>query len=297
MQDRRFIEETFPVKAASQHSAREKNIRHGHISTLHIWWARRPLAASRATAYAALVPPPTDALDWQRQSDFIAELSKWENALNRPLLDRARQAIYAAHAARLSAELGRPVTAADIEADRAPAPRVLDPFAGGGSYPLEALRLGCEAYANDYNPVAVLILKATLEYPQRFGRPFPGMPESLRGRRSPKPAQGEAQFALDLGDAAAPRAAQEVNPLLAAVKQWGEWVLEEARRELATCYALTPGPSPKMGEGEPGGRAASAIACPPRPTWPPTAPPNRPWPARSRSCATAGAWSRCRMRL
>jgi putative DNA methylase len=76
--DRRFIEETFPVKAVSQHAAKEKNIRHGHISTLHIWWARRPLAASRATAYAALVPPPADALAWQTQSEFIADLSRWE---------------------------------------------------------------------------------------------------------------------------------------------------------------------------------------------------------------------------
>jgi putative DNA methylase len=167
--DRRFIEETFPVKAVSQHAAKEKNIRHGHISTLHIWWARRPLAASRATAYAALVPPPADALAWQTQSDFIADLSRWERALDAPLLQRARRAIYAAHAERLSAELGRPVSVDDIEAGRVPPPRVLDPFSGGGSYPLEALRLGCDAYANDYNPVAVLILKATLEYPQRFG--------------------------------------------------------------------------------------------------------------------------------
>jgi adenine-specific DNA methylase len=167
--DRRFIEETFPVKAVSQHAAKEKNIRHGHISTLHIWWARRPLAASRATAYAALVPPPADALAWQTQSEFIADLSRWEHALDVPLLERARRAIYAAHAERLSAELGRPVSVDDIEAGRVPPPRVLDPFSGGGSYPLEALRLGCDAYANDYNPVAALILKATLEYPQRFG--------------------------------------------------------------------------------------------------------------------------------
>jgi adenine-specific DNA methylase len=237
--DRRFIEETFPVKAVSQHSAREKNIRHGHISTLHIWWARRPLAASRATAYAALTPPPTDALDWQRQSDFIAELSKWENALNRPLLDRARQAIYAAHAARLSAELGRPVTVADIEAGRVPPPRVLDPFAGGGSYPLEALRLGCEAYANDYNPVAVLILKATLEYPQRFGTRMHadatdahGLAQNLREHPShPSQSASHSPYLPGLAPEPAP-----TNPLLAAVKQWGEWVLEEAQRELAGYY-------------------------------------------------------------
>jgi adenine-specific DNA methylase len=147
--DRRFIEETFPVKDVSQHAAREKNIRHGHISTLHIWWARRPLAASRATAYAALIPATQDILEWQKQRGFIVELCRWENSLNIPLLERARRALYAAHAERLSTELGRPVSVDDIVAGRVPTPRVLDPFSGGGSYPLEALRLGCEVYAND----------------------------------------------------------------------------------------------------------------------------------------------------
>ena len=169
MTDRRFIEESFPVKEVGAAAAKEKNIRHGHISTLHIWWARRPLAASRATAYAALVPPAGDELEWQKRRDFIVELCQWENSLNPHLLEKARRDILEAHAARLTGELSHPVTVEDIEAGRAPRPRVLDPFAGGGSYPLEALRLGCEAYASDYNPVAVLILKATLEYPQRFG--------------------------------------------------------------------------------------------------------------------------------
>ena len=153
MTDRRFIEESFPVKEVSAISAREKNIRHGHISTLHIWWARRPLASSRATAYAALTPAVDDITEWQRRRDFIVELSKWENSLNPHLLERARRDI-------LEASGGQP-------------PRVLDPFAGGGAIPLEALRLGCETYASDYNPVAVLILKATLEYPQKFGKTRP----------------------------------------------------------------------------------------------------------------------------
>ena len=232
--DRRFIEETFPVKAVSEHSRREKSIRHGHISTLHIWWARRPLAASRATAYAALTPPPQDALAWQTRSEFIAHLSRWENSLNPALLERARREIYEAHAQRLSAELGTLVTAADIEAGKYPPPRVLDPFAGGGSYPLEALRLGCEAYANDYNPVAVLILKATLEYPQKFGCPFAGMP-ILPGRE--KNPQAENYTLFDLEKTAGE---QPVNPLLEAVRYWGNWVLEEARKELAPFYPPDP---------------------------------------------------------
>ena len=98
-----------------------------------------PLAASRATAYAALVPPPKDEEDWQKQRNFIIELSKWENANNSVLIEKARIDI-------LKANGGVP-------------PKVLDPFGGGGSIPLEALRLGCETYSNDYNPVAVILQK------------------------------------------------------------------------------------------------------------------------------------------
>ena len=146
---RRFIEESFPVKEVSVESAKEKNIRHGHISTLHIWWARRPLASSRATNYAALIPAPKNDNDWHKTRDFIINLCKWENSNNKFLLEKARKDI-------LDAYGGVP-------------PKVLDPFGGGGSIPLEALRLGCETYSNDLNPVAVLIQKCTLEYPQKYG--------------------------------------------------------------------------------------------------------------------------------
>lgn len=226
---RRFIEESFPVKEVGEASAREKNIRHGHISTLHIWWARRPLAASRATAYAALTPAPQDAEEWAKRRDFIIQLSQWENSHNAALLERARREILAANG-------GVP-------------PKVLDPFAGGGSYPLEALRLGCEAYANDYNPVAVLIEKATLEYPQRFGRPFAGMPPwaVLPNPAEPEPA-GNGVQQLDLLDppaAAAPP--PNLNPLLNAVRYWGEWVLAEARQALAAFYPPDPDGSVPVG--------------------------------------------------
>lgn len=150
MNKKRFIEASFPVKEVGEISAKEKNIRHGHISTLHIWWARRPLAASRATAYAALTGMPDDSLEWQKKRNFIIDLAKWENSNNEHLLKKAIKEI-------LEHNDGKP-------------PKVIDPFSGGGSYPLEAMRLGCEAYANDYNPVAVLIEKATLEFPQKFGR-------------------------------------------------------------------------------------------------------------------------------
>ena len=143
MNDKRFVEERFPVKEVSEISAKEKNIRHGHISTLHIWWARRPLASSRATSYAALIPATDDVEAWYKTRQFIIELSKWENSLNHGVIEKAKNDI--------------------LEVNGRKPLRVLDPFAGGGSIPLEALRLGCETHAIEYNPVATLILKCTLE--------------------------------------------------------------------------------------------------------------------------------------
>ncbi|MDO9130861.1 MAG: DUF1156 domain-containing protein, partial [Anaerolineales bacterium] len=241
MTDRRFIEESFPVKEVGEASSREKSIRHGHISTLHIWWARRPLAASRATAYAALIPAPKDIEEWERQRTFIIELCQWENSNNPVLLERARKAILEAHAARLNEETGKTVTVEDIQAGRAPRPRVLDPFAGGGSYPLEALRLGCEAYARDYNPVAVLIEKATLEYPQKFGRPFEGMPDWAKPQAGSQKTDGKKKKKGKneqpaLFEPTTDSESTDFNPLLNAVRYWSNWVLEEVRKELSTFY-------------------------------------------------------------
>ncbi|MDN5363977.1 MAG: putative methylase [Eubacteriales bacterium] len=196
-----LIENTFPVEPVSEEGAREKNIRHGHISTLHIWWARRPLATSRATTYAALVPAPQDT---EKEKDFVANLAKWENSLNPTVINEARRRI-------LEANGGRP-------------PRVLDCFAGGGSIPLEALRLGCETHAIDLNPVAVLILKAVLEFPQKYGRPK---------RVRVKTGVGEAE--------------QEINPLLEDVKRWGNWMLEEAKKEIGRFYPSDPDGSIPVG--------------------------------------------------
>lgn len=207
MNDKRFIEISFPVKEVGEISAKEKNIRHGHISTLHIWWARRPLAASRATAYAALTKMPEDPLVWQNKREFIIDLSKWENSNNWQLIEKARKEI-------LELNGGKP-------------PKVIDPFAGGGSYPLEALRLGCEAYANDYNPVAVLIEKATLEFPQKFGKPFEGMPDLYALHKVKE--KSDARFFKEDNK-------QMNNPLLFAVVYWGNWVLEEAKKELSEFY-------------------------------------------------------------
>ncbi len=189
---KRFIEESFPVKEVSAESAREKNIRRGHISTLHLWWARRPLASSRATAYAALIPPPKDAEEWNAKRNFISDLSKWENSLNPNLIETARKEI--------------------LEANGGAPPKVLDPFGGGGAIPLEALRLGCETYSNDLNPVAVLIQKCTLEYPKKYGKP---QEVKVGGTFS---------------------GTETRNPLLEDVKKWGEWVLAEAKQELCRFY-------------------------------------------------------------
>jgi putative DNA methylase len=148
-ESRRFLIETLlPLRELSAEARREKAIRHGHISTLHVWWARRPLVVARAAVLGALLHD-----DAELDANFIANLCQWTvhdgEPSGRYLLDQAR--------AFIRQRFG----------DQPP--KVLDSFAGGGSIPLEALRLGAEAYAVEYNPVAYLILKATIEYPQRYG--------------------------------------------------------------------------------------------------------------------------------
>ncbi|MDD3249921.1 MAG: DUF1156 domain-containing protein [Smithellaceae bacterium] len=187
---KRLAEVDFPIAVVSKHSAREKSIRHGHPSTLHLWWARRPLAACRAMLMALLLPDPCDPLcpggfkasakesllhmpGWntprlneQVKSDeglrkallaFIGDFADWTNSANNHFLTTARALVKAAHPEDT--------------------PLVVDPFAGGGSIPLEALRLGCEAFASDLNPVACLILKVMLEDIPRHG---PELAEELR---------------------------------------------------------------------------------------------------------------------
>ena len=188
-EDERHIEDTFPIKEVSETSVREWAKKHGHIKMLHIWWARRPLAASRSTAYASLTPAlkKNDYTTRAKKRDFIIKLSKWEDSLNVPLIKKAREEI-------LKANKGKP-------------PKVLDPFGGGGTIPLEALRLGCETYSSDLNPVAVLIQKCTLEYPQEYGR-------------KTEEADGH-MLKLRLRE---------------DVIEKGQWVLDEAKKELADFY-------------------------------------------------------------
>ena len=234
LNDRRLIEDFLPIQAISAEASREKSVRKGHISTLHLWWARRPLVACRAAVYGALVPAsrfiPENGPDNKKQSlgranaaKFIERLCKYPG--NPTVIKDAQRHILEAHAKRLTIETGKRVTVEDIEEGRAPRPKVLDMFAGGGAIPLEALRLGCEAYALDLNPVAHIIQLCTLVYPQKYGTPDP----NVRGMTGPKNANGETTW----------------GGLADEVRYWGEWVLKKVKAEIGDLYPLIPDPDNK----------------------------------------------------
>ncbi|RMD59586.1 DUF1156 domain-containing protein, partial [Candidatus Parcubacteria bacterium] len=200
---KRLIEVDLPIARISAHARREKSIRHGHISTLHIWWARRPLVACRAVACAALWPDPADPLcpdafqekaralmlEWARDHldllsgesfsrfvaiqkcpamlddneelrhallDFIADFANWDNSTDEHFLRTARELTQTAHESLGGVPGTRPL--------------VVDPFAGGGAIPLEALRVGADAFASDLNPIPVLLNKVVLEYIPKYGQ-------------------------------------------------------------------------------------------------------------------------------
>ena len=214
---KRLIEVDLPIKSISEHARREKSIRHGHISTLHIWWARRPLAACRAVICAALWPDPAQEdcppqfreeaaaimarfknpigrtdLDYHdplalRKAllDFIADFANWDNSTDQRYLETARALTNSAHLGLGGSPGTRPL--------------VVDPFAGGGSIPLEALRVGADAFASDLNPVAVLLNKVVLEYIPKYGQ-----------------------------------------KLADEVRKWGEWIRVEAEKELGQFYPKDP---------------------------------------------------------
>jgi len=244
--DRRLIEEYLPIQEISAEASREKSVRKGHISTLHLWWARRPLVACRAAVYGSLVPAdqfqPSNGPEEKRASLGRANAKKFLTRLCRypgdpEVIKQAQEHILEAHARRLTAELRGPerpawveefsfvgdrVTVEDIKQGRAPRPRVLDMFAGGGSIPLEALRLGCEAHALELNPVAYLILLCTLVYPQMYGKPDP----TARGMTGPPGPDGQPTW----------------GGLAEEVRWWGNWVIERVRREVGDLYPPVPDP-------------------------------------------------------
>ena len=205
---KKLIEVALPLDAINAESAREKSIRHGHPSTLHLWWARRPLAAARAVIWASLVDDPSahpeqfpteKAQEKERRRLFriLEELVKWENSNDKRVLDAAKAEI-------LKSTDGNP-------------PPLLDPFAGGGAIPLEAQRLGLEAHAHDLNPVAVMINKAMIEIPPKFAGPPPVNPEAQRNKLTEDDWSGTRGLAED-------------------VRYYGEWMRAKAFEKIGHLY-------------------------------------------------------------
>ena len=201
----KLIEVALPLEDINRESAREKSIRHGHPSTLHLWWARRPLAACRAVLFAQLVDDPsahpeefpTEAeqeVERKRLHDIISRLVVWENIHDEKLLREAHEEI-------LKSTGGNP-------------PPILDPFAGGGSIPLEAQRLGLEAHASDLNPVAVLINKALIEIPPKWAGHKPVFPGAAAEKMSWPGATGLAED----------------------VRRYGRWMRDEAEKRIGHLY-------------------------------------------------------------
>jgi len=224
---KKLIEVALPLEAINQASAREKSIRHGHPSTLHLWWARRPLAAARAVIFAQMVDDPAsvpeefptpEAQEKERQRLFqiIEELVQWENTTNEEVLQKAREEIWKSWRRTCRDHAGHPRAAELFNPDKLPA--FHDPFAGGGALPLEAQRLGLQAYASDLNPVAVLINKAMIEIPPRFAGQPPVNPEARREKtllaREWRGAQGLAED----------------------VRYYGQWMRDEAERRIGHLY-------------------------------------------------------------
>jgi adenine-specific DNA methylase len=277
---KRLIEVDLPIRAISAHARREKSIRHGHISTLHIWWARRPLAACRAVLCAALWPDPADETcpqsfrdaaslvlasfaeqvrndrelaelcsdHWQRWNrtnlaslrpkdpaawsdmryallDFIADFANWDASIVPEFLEAARLMTHAAHlsmtlddfqvAGDLHDGLGVAVEKLKAQMESLPRPLVVDPFAGGGSIPLEALRVGADAFASDLNPVAVLLNKVVLEYIPKYGNQ-------------------KIEITDEDGKTVT------LNGLAEVVCYWGNRIKEQAEEELAEFYPKDP---------------------------------------------------------
>jgi adenine-specific DNA methylase len=271
----RLIEVALPIREVSAESVRDKSLRHGHISTLHLWWARRPLAACRAVVFASLVPDPDDSRcpdafrkaverhlkthvppelqhylrgresrtdrDPYRPYDGVPDtlrnrllmfIAKWspeaiafekkggkqpkpENLLDDRSLARWETSDPANPQGREVLRIARELVQA---ANGGEPPVVLDPFAGGGAIPLEAGRLGCRAIANDYNPVAYLILRATCEFPQKYGKP------------------GKRRVIFEEYGKKVQHEADVPNVLVHDFEKWAKWILEQARAKIGHLY-------------------------------------------------------------
>lgn len=213
---KKLIEVALPLEAINAESAREKSIRHGHPSTLHLWWARRPLATARAVIWSSLVDDPSshpeqfpteEAQQQERERlfDILTRLVKWENSNDEGILAEAKAEI--------------------MKSTNNNPPALLDPFAGGGAIPLEAQRLGLEAHAHDLNPVAVMINKAMIEIPPKFAGRSPVNPEAQRQGAANHGWKGAAGLAED-------------------VRYYGEWMKQEACKRIGHLY-----PKAKLEDG------------------------------------------------
>ncbi|MDI3490758.1 MAG: putative methylase [Thauera sp.] len=227
---KKLIEVALPLDAINVAAAREKSIRHGHPSTLHLWWARRPLAAARAVIFAQMVNDPgyerhlgrgvnkeKAAIERERLFKIIEDLVQWENTNNEEVLARARAEIWKSWRETCALNKGHPQAAELFNPDTLPA--FHDPFAGGGALPLEAQRLGLESYASDLNPVAVTINKAMIEIPPRFAGRAPV------GPRIPGDKQGK--LAEDWSGA---------KGLAEDVRRYGAWMRAEAEKRIGHLY-------------------------------------------------------------
>ncbi len=225
MEKKKLIEVALPLEEINKQSAREKSIRHGHPSTLHLWWARRPLAAARAVIWSSLVDDPSahpeqfpteeeQSRERERLFDILRNLVVWENSNDEAVLNKAKAEI-------MKSTGGNP-------------PALLDPFAGGGAIPLEAQRLGLEAHAHDLNPVAVTINKAMIEIPPRFAGRSPVNPEAQAS-----PVQAAWRRAAGLAE---------------DVRYYGEWMKQEAFKRIGHLYPKVKVPR------EQGGGEATVIA-------------------------------------
>jgi len=227
---KKLIEVALPLDKINAAAAREKSIRHGHPSTLHLWWARRPLAAARAVIFAQMVNDPgyerylgrgvnkeKAAQERERLFQIIEDLVKWENTNNEEVLARARAEIWKSWRETCALNKGHPQAAELFNPDKLPA--FHDPFAGGGALPLEAQRLGLEAWASDLNPVAVTINKAMIEIPPRFANrpPVGPLPKGERQGKLVEDWSGAKGLAED-------------------VRRYGAWMRAEAEKRIGHLY-------------------------------------------------------------
>jgi putative DNA methylase len=248
---RKLIEVALPLDDINTAAAREKSIRHGHPSTLHLWWARRPLAAARAVLFAQLVNDPGGQRGWgaypgqtkeqaarerERLFDIIRQLVLWENTTNETVLAQARHEIMRSW--RETCEMNKGLPGFNPEQ----LPAFHDPFAGGGAIPLEAQRLGLESYASDLNPVAVLLNKAMIEIPPRFaGLPPVGPAPKDKGKTKKITGHGFGEDA---------DAWTGARGLAEDVRRYGHWMREEAKKRIGHLY-----PDVELPQQHGGGRA------------------------------------------